>query len=446
MRIGISFTLAIGLLFGPQFGTLAQELNAPEAARLIDEAPVVISGLAPGSEVILRSERPSHFGSGIIMRSDLRYIADDQGNVETANMAAQGDAELAPQGNRLVFAPFWKMASTGDKVPEDWPINEVRFSVDIEADGSFELFETMRLGPGPGDYVEQPLSAEFPGAFIATPVDRPSGDRPVVIVLGGSEGDDGAARALTPSFIEEGWIVLGLPYHSPRYYGQDQKFPGLPGSFFDIPIDYVEAAIGEIKQREGVNPDRVAIWGASKGAELALLTGSRVEGLQAIVGIVPSDVVWEGWGAGSVEGESTSFAYRGESLAFVPYVDMRSIFAKLSRGEPAALRPAMDAGRIRYPERVATARIEVEQIDEPVLLVGGDLDDVWASGPMARNIAESRDRAGLETIALTYPDGSHSLSGSPFDPGSPADATARQEAYPAMRRFLRRALTTCTCE
>ncbi len=151
-----------------------------------------------------------------------------------------------------------------------------------------------------------PAADLSPGAFLVLPegVARP----PVVIVLGGSEGGDGAARTKAPLFVAAGCAVLGLPYYSPAYGSQPQQVPGLPKAFVDIPLDLVERARDWLRARGDVDGQRIGLYGVSKGAELALAAAARIDGLAAVAAIVPSDVVWEGWGDGRPEGTSGSFA------------------------------------------------------------------------------------------------------------------------------------------
>lgn len=51
-------------------------------------------------------------------------------------------------------------------------------------------------------------------AFLARPANA-SGPLPLIIVLGGSEGDDHTAREIAPRLASEGYAVLGFPYRSP---------------------------------------------------------------------------------------------------------------------------------------------------------------------------------------------------------------------------------------
>ncbi|MEE4201804.1 alpha/beta hydrolase [Erythrobacter sp.] len=278
---------------------------------------------------------------------------------------------------------------------------------------------------------------DLPGSFFIKPAGE--GPHPAIIVMGGSEGNDASARRMSELFTQQGYAVFGLIYYSPKYWGASEaKFPQLPSAFASIPVEGAERALNWLREREDVRADAIGLYGVSKGAEYALLAGSKIEGFAAIAAIVPSDVVWEGWGSSAEAGTSSSFSWRGEPLAFVPYIKMQEEIAKYGTDETPRLRTPQDAGRHHAPGRVPAARIRVETIDEPVLVAGGDQDDVWASGEMAQAIAERRAEAGRETVSLIFPDAGHALSGDPTpnDWSSEADVEARKVIWPATLDFF----------
>ena len=169
--------------------------------------------------------------------------------------------------------------------------------------------------------------------------------------------------------------------------------------------------------------------------------------------MVPSDVVWEGWGPGTVSGQRSSFSWKGAPLPFVPYKDFDKELAGFATGAEVKIRRPQDAGRAAHPERVAPARIPVQAIAAPVLVAGGHDDQVWDSGGMAENIAAARARAGLPTVSLVYRDAGHFLGGTGYGPttqynagpsksgGTPAaNARAQADIFPRVFDFLARAL------
>ena len=277
----------------------------------------------------------------------------------------------------------------------------------------------------------------MPGSFYAAP--EGEGPFPAIVVIGGSNGGDSTQRRMAKRFVEQGYAVFGLVYYSPAWYGRDAQFPALPAAFDAIPVEGAERAREWLCQRSDVRCDAIGIYGVSKGAEFALLAGSLIDGFAGIAAIVPTDVVWEGWGPGTRSGKTSSFSWQGVPLSFVPYVGMDEAFAKMRSGERVRLRIPHDAGRHANPDRALAARIRVEDIDEPVLVAGGDADTVWNSGEMAQAISERRTAVGLETTALIFTDAGHGLSGD----GSNVEGwykepelAAQREVWPATLRFF----------
>jgi dienelactone hydrolase len=293
---------------------------------------------------------------------------------------------------------------------------------------------------------------EFPGAVFATLPG--TARRPAIIVLGGSEGGSRTARNSAPRFASRGFAVLGLPYYSPpRGQKREQEIPELPAAFADIPVERLNAAFEWLKRRGDVDASRVALLGVSKGAEFTLIAASHFRWIRSAVAIAPTDVVWEGWGPGVEPGERASFALNGKPLPFVPYVDFEEEFAGYSSGRAVKMRRFQDKGRAANPAAAVKARIKVEKFPRPLLVIGGHDDQVWASGMMAQNIAERRAAAGLDTVALIFPEAGHYLSGTGWMPttqydielnkagGTPqANAQAQARGFQETIAFLRRTL------
>ncbi|MEM6858172.1 MAG: acyl-CoA thioester hydrolase/BAAT C-terminal domain-containing protein [Pseudomonadota bacterium] len=280
-------------------------------------------------------------------------------------------------------------------------------------------------------------SAEYvgdilPGSFLTLPDGE--GPFPVIIVLGGSEGGDSIARTFTKRFVPQGYAVLGLPYYSASE-GRKGHIPGLPNAFQEIAVDQLVVARDWLRARDDIRSDAIGIYGVSKGAEMALLAGSLINGFTAIAAIVPSDVVWEGWGSSRT---TSSFSWQGQALPFVPYRGMGEEFANPS-GPDGRLRIRFphDKGRNANPDRAVAARIAVEKIDEPVLVAGGDADLVWNSGEMAQAIAERRTEAGLPTVSFVFTDAGHFLSGDGSrETRNPANGEAQKIVWPATLEFF----------
>lgn len=295
--------------------------------------------------------------------------------------------------------------------------------------------------------VQEALIAGHPHAVLY----RVPGDtaRPVVVILAGAEGGDGAGRRFGPILARLGYAAVGLPYYSADWgdYGPPPALPDLPGSFVDIRVDQLDELREALRAFPDVNVDRFGLFAGSKGAEFALIAAGHYPWITSVVAFAPSDVVWEGWGLETLEAEGTrsSFSLGGEALPFMPY---RGFVEGLLAGPAADLRAIHENGRADHPMREGEARIPVERYGGALMLVAGERDALWNSARMARNIVVSRAGAGLETEALIYPDAGHNIAGGHAEPeddprsgGTPgADARARVDAWPQVLAFLERTL------
>jgi hypothetical protein len=395
-----------------------------------DVPPFVLSGLTPEAEVRLIAERSSPWGPNQAYRASAVFRADASGMVDPTRQApVRGDwLRVDP------FALLW----AADRVEASGLAAEdpliIGLGADLDLDGVADVTAQLDMRGGLDGVEEIAVSSGLPGAYFLRPAGE--GPFPAIIALGGSEGGDRGSRSLAAPLVARGYAVLGLPYYSPTWFGRPQQIPELPVAFSEIPLDTAEAAMAWLVARDDVRADAIAIYGVSKGAEFALAAASRIDGFAAVAAIVPTDVIWEGWGAGTTPGQNSSFSWRGEPLDFVPYEGMTETIAALARGEQRSLRPAHEDGRAAHPERVAPARIAVETIEEPVYLLGGMLDNVWASGPMTVTLIERREAAGLPTFGLVYEDAGHGLSGPPTTPSGAADAAAKTEAFPHLLAFF----------
>ena len=295
------------------------------------------------------------------------------------------------------------------------------------------------------EVTERPI-AGFPHAKLYALTG--GGPRPVVVILHGADGGTQAGDRFGPILAGMGYAAIGLPYYSADWgeYGPPKALPELPGSFIDIRIDQ----IGELREAlaavDGVDVERFGLFGASKGAEFALIAASRYDWIDSVVAYSPSDVVWEGWGLEMVEAEGTrsSFSFEGRALPFVPY---RGFVDGLLAGPAADLRAIHENGRADHPETVAAARIPVEAYPGSLMLIAGEKDAQWnAAGAVTRIVAD-RAAAGLATEATVYPDAGHDLvgDGGPREVGRgggtpEANAAARRDAWPQVEAFLRRTL------
>ncbi len=217
---------------------------------------------------------------------------------------------------------------------------------------------------------------------------------PVMLLLHGSEGGNlEDARALAVRFAGQGYAAMSV-----IYFAWDlAKVEGVAHAHLNTPIELLDRARGWVAQQPEADAGRLGVYGHSKGAEFAEVAAVRYPWIQAVVACVPTDVVWEGHGYDDERNEpghrgpapalASSWSFGGEPLPYVklrPY-DWRRPDQYFSNTERYEL------SRMDDPERALRAAIPIERSRAKFLLIGGEKDEVWASGQMAKRLAARFD-------------------------------------------------------
>jgi dienelactone hydrolase len=176
---------------------------------------------------------------------------------------------------------------------------------------------------------------------------------PAVVAFGGSDG----GQKMTPwarAFASRGYPALALAYF---------KEPGLPNQLRHIPLEYFARAVRFAAREPGVDPQRIAVLGISRGGEAALLVGSIYPSLvHGVIALVPDYQTNPGW-------------------------------------------------MLRGKEVPGDELIRVERIRGPVLTASGGRDEVWSSSvyteQIEQRLADYRFRFPHER--LNFPNAGHGL-------------------------------------
>jgi dienelactone hydrolase len=113
--------------------------------------------------------------------------------------------------------------------------------------------------------------------------------RKAIVMLGGSEGGktfSGFILTRRRKYL----VSLGYTLFSLAYF----KSPGLPETLEAIPLEYFERAFAWLSKQKEVVPDELALLGASRGGEVALILGAMDPKVKAVIALSPSSVVWQG--------------------------------------------------------------------------------------------------------------------------------------------------------
>lgn len=244
------------------------------------------------------------------------------------------------------------------------------------------------------------------GGLVANYFPPPSpGEHPGVLVLGGSEGGlGGGGLRIAQALQKEGYAVLQLSYF---------RAPGQSDVLELIPLELFDQALAWLNVQPGVDGERLAIVGGSKGAEAALIVAARHPELRAVVAGMPSSVAWQGidWNFMNymIDPPGGSWSLASKPIPFVPYVQeytqsLVDLYAK---------------SLARLPQH-QDAIIPIERSAASILLICGAADQLWPSCPMAEQVKARADASGKPTVTvLAYPAAGHAVLGLPVDKSNP---------------------------
>lgn len=230
------------------------------------------------------------------------------------------------------------------------------------------------------------------------------GPHPGVLVLHGGGGARGYEQIYAAMLAEHGYNVFCV-----EYFGA----PGIRDRLLEIPLEEFGHAAKWLLDRPDTRGNQVGVVGFSRGGEASLLVGAEFETIGCVVAYVPSCYVWPApsWMEGVGEDQPT-WTRNGDPLPHHPidrYVyEEDGIDEPLGVPEPNASTLALERSTRAEKQQ---ARIPVEEIDGPVLLISGEQDTVWPSAVLAERAAER-----LETYDhrypfehLTFPDAGHAI-------------------------------------
>lgn len=236
-----------------------------------------------------------------------------------------------------------------------------------------------------------------------------AGRHPAVIVLSGSEGGIANANLFGEPLAASGFVALCL-----AYFAMD----GLPRHFSQIPLEYFGTAIEWLRRHPAVDPDRVALFGMSRGGEAALLVGATFPAIRAVVANVPSHLVWQGTNP-DPSIKTSSWTHDGADLPYASLVPPRV-------GD--TWREWFTASLGSAP---AEAVIPVERINGAVLFVTGTDDGVWPSSEMADAAIErlERHRFAFPIEHARYEGAGHAILMPPYRIGPVANPWPAESYY-----------------
>jgi dienelactone hydrolase len=339
--------LCVGALavIPPSAATSTRVTLVVRPLEALTDAPVEIRVGGLGAREVVTLHAATKDANGKVWRSGLVYRADRRGVVDTHS------------GMRL----FWSMTPVGVAPGSVGALAlPTQSSVQITVlKGPRQLARavlTRRTSASDVRVRQLTLAQEgLVGTFAAEPATTP---RPAVLSLGGSGGGHSREPSLLASH--------GIPTLSLGYFGE----PGLPAQLKNIPLEYFEKALQWLSKQPGVDPQRLAVVGVSRGAELALLLAADFPDL--VHGVVACTTDAHVLGAGPNAGGGYAWTLGGQPV-------------------PLGLLP-------------------VDRITVPTLISGGGKDEVIDSGPATTELLDLAHAHGRTNVTgRVYPNAGHGV-------------------------------------
>lgn len=426
-------------------------LSVEPADALIDvPRRIAVHGLAPGEVVTLASR--TRRGPGVDWQASARFAADAQGTVDLlrdAPLPGGAYEGVAPMG--LVWAQAPAMPGASREVFAAEPAAPLHTVLEAtRADGTPLPPAAFVQRLAADGVTREDVSDDTMSAVLFRPAGQ--GPHPVVVVLNGSGGGRNEPRAAL--YASHGFAALALGYF---------KCPERPDYISNTPLEYFERALRWVHRTLAPAHGFVALSGQSRGGELVLLLGATFPSLvSAVIGYVPGAVVHGAQNAcdPAIGRDGPAWLYRGEALPHLWQHNRTATWAPWDDGPPPRRHAQALLTALQDADAVERARIRVERIAGPVLLLSASDDGSWPSSLYGRMVAGRLaahghrwpvehldfDGAGhsivfpfVPTTQLVY---AHPVSGRASTTGGtpPANAHADAASWPAVLRFLRAAV------
>ena len=378
---------------------MAPTLTITPADALIDvPRQIRVEHVAPGATVEITALTRRN---GVVWQAQAAYTAGEDGVVDlTREAPVSGDyTGLSPMGLIWAQSPEdGKSREYFNQPVTDALVTDVVARVEgAEARASF----TQRLASDGVTRVE--VREEGLVGTLYLPAGSAPGSHPAVMILNGSGGGINEPRAAL--YASRGYAAFALAYF---------KAPGLSDYISNTPLEYFQTGLRWLRKKVQPKHDFVAISGQSRGGELVLLLGATFpKEVSAVVAYVPGAVVHSGQNAcdPKIGREGPTWLLGGKPVPHVWENNRTATWAPFDEGPAPHRHEKAILTALQDPDAVARARIRVEDIEGPVMLLSGTDDGSWPSSLYSKMVQDKlvEVQHPYPVKWLDYEDGGHSI-------------------------------------
>jgi dienelactone hydrolase len=374
-------------------------IDVSPADDLIDvPRRIVVRGAAPGEQVRVSS---GTLRNGAQWQSSACFVANAQGEVDLGMSPAIDGDYRGIDAMGLLWSQTPAQVGRRDNFHTDVaePLVTV-LTASAAPPGRQAVAQLVQRLAGAGVIRREVREQGLVGTLFlpATP-----GPHPALMIVNGSGGGINEPRAAL--YASRGYAAFALAYF---------KAPGLSDYISNTPLEYFERGIDWLRAEVKPRDDFVALSGQSRGGELVLLLGATFpQKVSAVLAYVPSALVHSGQNAAdpAVGREGPTWLLRGEPLPHQWQGNRTASWKPFDEG-PSPHRHALAMlTALQDPKAVAQARIPVERIEAPVLLLSATDDGSWPSSLYCRMVADklAETQHRWPVVWRDYADAGHSI-------------------------------------
>ena len=229
------------------------------------------------------------------------------------------------------------------------------------------------------------------------------GPWPAVMILNGSGGGINEPRAAL--YASHGYMAFALAYF---------KAPGLSDYISNTPLEYFKKGLDWLRSQYKPYKNFVALNGQSRGGELVLLLASLYpKDVSAVIAYVPGAVVHSGQNAAdpAVGREGPAWLLNGQPITHVWQDNKTATWAPFDLGPAPHRHEKAILTALQDKEAVARARIQVEKIQAPIIMLSGTDDGSWPSSVYSQMVKDKLQEVGFayDVQWVDTPDAGHSI-------------------------------------
>jgi dienelactone hydrolase len=351
----------------------------PEDALIDVPRRIAVSGLAPGEEVTLASHTLR--GPGVAWRSAATFRADAQGTVDLGRDAPLSGSYAGVSAMGLIWSQAPEQPGAPREVFAAQPAAALTTEVTVQRAGATAWQGPLVQRLAAAGVTRREVREEGLAGTLFLPAGP--GPHPAVLVLNGSGGGINEPRAAL--YASHGYAAFALGYF---------KAPGRSDYISDTHLEYFETALHWLHATVRPCVGFVALSGQSRGGELVLLLGSLFpELVSAVIGYVPGAVVHSAQNAcdpanGPDSRNGPAWIFRGQPLPHLWENNRTATWAPWDEGPQPRRHANALLTALQDPDAVERARIRVENIRGPVLLLSATDDGSWPSSLYSRMVTE----------------------------------------------------------